>query len=140
MWNPWDELDGAQVVYGPCPINGLYWPAGQAILIREGLPAATERSVLAEEIAHHRLGHRPHHDRAEVDRMELRARRWAAVRLITLDDLVAAMRGADSFFEVVEELGVDSELLEVRVRWLSDEELEELEWAITREELRSRAW
>lgn len=126
MWDPWEHLDGAIVVFGPCPIEGLYWPAGNAILIRHGLPAAIERSVLAEEIAHHRLGHHPHADPAEVDRMELRASRWAAVRLVTIEALAEAMRHTDHLFEMAELLGVDPELLEVRLRWLSESERREL--------------
>lgn len=126
MWDPWDHLEGATVVYGRCAIPGLYWPARQAILLQEGLSAALARSVLAEELGHHTLGHSPNVNQAETARMELRARRWAAVRLVTIEDLGQAMRNSDRLEDMAHELDVDPELLEVRIRWLTDTERREL--------------
>lgn len=82
--------------------------------------------MLTHELAHHDLGHRPTTNPALADRQEERARRWAAVRLVDLQDLKAALRGADNLVEVAEELQVDPELLEVRLRWLDDNERREM--------------
>lgn len=128
-WNPWEGLEkaGIDVGWSDLPITGCYFPAAKVIALGAQLSDAEARLVLTHELAHHALGHLPHADPLEVDRMELRARRWAAVRLLSLEDLATAMRSAGNLFEVAEELGVDPELLEVRLRWLTDEERKELE-------------
>lgn len=124
MWDPWAfaEEERARIGFGQLPAKGVYVPAIDCIVLQTGLPAAQERSVLAEELAHRTLGHRPHPSKAEVDRMEERARRWAAVRLVSIADVLEALRSADNIFEIAEHLGVDPELLEVRLKWLTDEE------------------
>ena len=104
------------------PRESVYVPAIDCIVLHSDLTAVEERTILAEELAHRALDHRPHPSKAEVDRMELRARRWAAVRLVALEDLAEALRVSSNSFEVAEELGVDPELLEVRIRWLTDDE------------------
>ena len=92
------------------------------IVIDRRQPRAIRRSAAAEELAHHDLGHRPHPDPIETARMELRAQRLAAVCLVTVEDLAGAIVGASSWFEVADALGVDPELLELRVRDMTDEE------------------
>jgi len=115
------------VVFIPgLPIRGLYAPQQQTIALRAGQTRRMRRSVLAEELAHHRLGHRPHPDHTETRRMEVRARRWAACRLVSLADLAAAMVGALSWAEVAERLEVDPALLESRLTCLGETELVEL--------------
>lgn len=125
-WSPWaavaDHPD-VDVLFVPgLPTRGLYWPDRQTICIRSGLTRTMRRSILAEEYAHHQLGHRPHPDRSETARLELRARRWAARRLISLTELAAALRGASSWAEVAEALDVDVALLHARTACLSEGE------------------
>lgn len=124
MWDPWQfaREERARIGFGRLPLKGVYVPAIDCIVLHDDLTAVEERTVLAEELAHRALDHRPHPSKAEVDRMELRARRWAAVRLVSLDALAEALRSSSNSFEVAEELGVDPELLEVRIRWLTDDE------------------
>lgn len=124
MWDPWvfAEEEHATIGFGHLPVKGVYVPAVDCIVLQRGLPTADERSVLAEELAHRTLGHHPHPSKVEVDRMEQRASRWAAIRLVSLDALAEALRASSNSFEVAEELGVDPELLEVRIRWLTDDE------------------
>jgi hypothetical protein len=128
MWDPWAAVDedGVVVGFANLRIKGAYVPAIDVIVLRHDLGHIEERCTLAEELGHRTLGHKPHPSRAEVDRMEQRAARWAAVRLVTIGDLMEALRSSDDIFEIAELLGVDPELLEVRIRWLSDDEKEEL--------------
>lgn len=124
MWDPWAAVDEEGVVVGfaDLRIKGAYVPAIDVVVLRNDLGRIEERCTLAEELGHRTLGHRPHPSKAEVDRMEQRAARWAAARLVDLEDLAEALRTSSNAFEVAEELGVDPELLEVRVRWLTDAE------------------
>lgn len=125
-WDPWLEETSVDIYEAPLPVPGVYLPFDNAILIAKGQTESMRRSALAEELGHHVLGHLPHPNQAEVDRMEERAARWAAVRLVSIGDLMEALRSSDDVFDVAEELGVDPELLEVRIRWLSDDERREL--------------
>ena len=108
------------------PVRGLYAPSRNAIAIRAGQTRRVRRSVLAEELGHHRLGHRPTPHAAEVARMEVRASRWAARHLITVAGLAAAVRGAASWDEAAETLDVDLLTLKVRLGCLTDQERQEL--------------
>jgi Zn-dependent peptidase ImmA (M78 family) len=108
------------------PVRGLYFPELQAICIRSGLTQSGRRCVLAHELAHHVLGHQPHPDRLERGRMEVRAARWAACRLISLEELAAAVRGALSWGEVAETLDVDEPTLRCRIGYLTDQERQRL--------------
>lgn len=107
----------------PLSVKGVYFPDLEGIVLADHLTETQSRTVLA----HYHLGHHRPNSRVELDRLELRAHRWAAVRLVDLQELKAALRGADSIFEVAEALEVDPELLEVRLRWLDDKERRELE-------------
>ena len=126
-WNPWDELrrlaERVDVVFAPAPIPGLYFPDEATIVIAQGQTRTMRRSVVAEELGHHVLGHRPHIDPIEVGRMELRAKRWAAERLITIEALTSAVIAASSWSEVSESLDVAPEFLLQRVADLSSEQL-----------------
>jgi len=129
-WNPWTEAGQDRDLTidffdGRIPA-GLYSPVYDAIVIRHGLTRTRRRSVLAHELGHRALGHHPTTDLTETARMQQRADRWAAVRLITLPQLADALRGASSWFEVADTLDVDPDLLQVRVRGLTDDELDEL--------------
>jgi Zn-dependent peptidase ImmA (M78 family) len=138
-WNPWthanDQHPNVDVYTTPCSVPGLYFPDEHAIIIAEGQSRIMRRSVLAEELAHLELGHRPHSNRIETERMELRARRWAALRLITLDELADAIVGTASWFEVAEYLDVDESLLRQRLGDLTVSERGTLWKKIGRKEL-----
>lgn len=74
------------------------------------------------ELAHHDLDHWPVQDPVEEARQELRARRWAAVRLIDVDQILEAVKWTPYLHEVAELLDVDPDLLAVRVELMDDEE------------------
>lgn len=127
-WNPWVEIDrrpDLEVMFLPIPIPGMYDPDRKVIVVSMGLSDAMVRSVLTEELAHHELGHRPSCP-AETARMELRARRWAARRLIPLDELAGAMGGMDSWDDVAVDLEVDPMMLRTRIGALTPGEQDEL--------------
>lgn len=71
------------IVYVPgLPEPGRWYPTRREIRLRAGMTAMQERSVLAHELAHAILGH-PH----STPKLEAQADRWAARRLVTVDDL-----------------------------------------------------
>ena len=96
------------------------------IVIDRPQSRAVRRSAAAEELAHHDLDHWPHSDPVETARMELRAQRLAAVRFVTVEDLARAIAGASSWFDVADQLQVDPDLLELRVREMTNEERAEV--------------
>lgn len=104
------------------PVRGLYAPDLQAICIRAGQTRRARRSILAEELAHHELAHQPCSDRGETARLECRARRWAACRLISVEQLAAALVGACCWAEVAEQLDVDPDMLHARTACLDEGE------------------
>lgn len=121
-WDPWEHVDDVEILIGPCPVPGLYFPADGVIVIDVGGTEVMRRSALAEELAHHELGHWPHQRRDEVARMEQRARRWASRRIIETGELVEAIIDATTWVEVAERLAVDPELLEFRINDMDEEE------------------
>jgi len=116
------------------PVRGLYAPHLHAICIRSGQTRSMRRSILAEELAHHELAHRPTPDRGEVARMEVRAQRRAARQLISLEDLAAALTAA-SWEEAAEQLEVDVALLHTRTACLTVTEVGELRRMVGHREL-----
>lgn len=123
------------VVVDHCPRPGVYLPDEATIVIDRHQTRAMRRSALAHELGHHELGHRPTSAPQVAARQELRASRWAVVRLIGLADLAEAMVAAGSWWEVAESLDVDPELLEIRVQALTDEERRKLLGMVGRREL-----
>lgn len=116
-----------EVLFVPgLPVRGLYCPQQSAIVIRRGQTRRMRRSVLAEELGHHELGHTPASDRQATARMELRARRWAARQLISLTDLADALCDAGSWAEAAEQLDVDVDLLHARTAALTAGEMDRL--------------
>lgn len=107
------------------PVPGLYDPDRKVIVIGTGQTAAMRRSVAAEELAHHELGHRSHRCDTETARMELRARRWVARKLMSIEHLAAAMVCARSWDDVAVDLEVDLVLVKERIRALTDHETAE---------------
>ena len=122
-WNPWAELGERSeltIVFVPgCPARGAYFPDRNLIVIAAGQTRAVRRSVAAEELGHHELGHRRGASPADTARMENRARSWAAERLITIDSLAEAVVGAARWDEVAETLDVDLAVLMGRLEQLS---------------------
>ncbi len=137
-WNPWREagrhLD-VEVIVGPCPLPGLYFPDESAIVVGSGQSRAMRRSALAEELGHHVLRHRPHPDPLETARLEYRAQRWAASRLISLEQLAEAMAAAASWSEVAEHLDVDEWIARQRARELTPGERRGLRRLVGRRQL-----
>lgn len=78
---------GVEVVTDSIPEAGRYYPDLELVVLREGLPSMTARSVLAHELGHHRHG-----DHCSTPRAELRAWRWGANLLLTPDIVAAAVR------------------------------------------------
>ena len=136
-WDPWDEVGerGVDVYECPCPAEGLYFPAENVIVVRRGLTGAQRRSVLAEELAHHTLGHRPNRDDVETARMELRARRWASRRLTSLDDLAEAIAAEDNWADIADRLDIDERMLRQRLDDLDDRDRRSLRQKLGRREL-----
>ena len=129
-WNPWTEVGERSeltVVFVPgCPVAGAYFPDRNLIVIAAGQSRAMRRSVVAEELGHHELGHRRSPQPREVDRMEHQARAWAAKRLITEDDLADGLIGATHWSDVAETLDVDVALLKDRLLGLSGQAIESI--------------
>lgn len=127
MWHPWRELRSlSEVVFAitpDLPSGNAWWsPKHQVVLMKPGLLQVERRCSLAHEMGHRALGHSgqecyPDQTRQAV-RAELAADRWAARRLIELDDLVAAGKWTSCRFEAAEELWVTPHMLDVRLRTL----------------------
>lgn len=81
-----DQL-GLTIAYQPLRTNfGMYIPGRQLVILRRGMKVATERSVLAHEIAHHLADDRPTNGVWAL-RQERRADLAASRRLITPERL-----------------------------------------------------
>lgn len=89
MWNLAADL-GLRVVHAPKEHRSGYDPGDNTIHLRPGMPQRFTRSVLAHEIAHHLLGHRPTSLGVLRARQERAANEWAAMQLITPDAYAAA--------------------------------------------------
>jgi len=106
-----EEL-GLEVRYYPLKTCvGLYRADENAILIRPGLRAAVERSVLAHEIAHHLLGHSTPRVGAWARKQEIAADRMAAQALINPRELRDIARTTPDRGRWAVELGVSGDLL-----------------------------
>ena len=106
---------------------------GAVIALRAGTSAAQRRCTPAHEIVHLERGLR---DCGQwLHREEQTVHRTAACRLITVTDLVAAIRdlgGADDLGALAQALDVDRETLTVRLAALDQDELRTLRRALTR--------
>lgn len=76
---------GLTVVERRGPHQSGYAPDDHTIRLTPGLPRRIGRSVLAHELAHHVLGHRPTHHGPIRLRQERHANEWAAHHLIHHD-------------------------------------------------------
>lgn len=128
-WNPWTaiaEHDDLELMFFRLPIPGLYDPDRKVIVVATGQTATMRRSVAAEELAHHVLGHRPCPCHIETARMELQARRWAARKLMSIKHLSKAMVHAHCWDDIAEALMVDLVLVKERIGDLTDSEMRDL--------------
>lgn len=106
---------------------------GRVIALRAGTSAAQRRCTLAHEIVHLERGLRD--CGPWLYREEQAVHRTAACRLITVADLVAAIRelgGADDHAALAQALEVDSETLSVRLAALDRDERRALRRALAR--------
>jgi len=127
--------DGLTIVEIDMRPDAAYYPEVAVIALKRGLPRATERSVLTEELVHHRLGHVGEVTEAEWARQELRAHREAAKWLIPLDRLAEAIAASTCWHDVAAHLDVDTFYLERRIMDLSPEESRTLRRTLGRLEL-----
>lgn len=120
-WDPWRHLEtsGLELMWAWLPhVMAAYVPDHALIILNPEAVSASQRSALAEELGHHELAHFPTPDPTETARMELRARRWAAARLITTESLIEAAKWTTNLSELADELEVDLDLLVERLTQL----------------------
>lgn len=130
MWHPWRELraltDTVLSIEEVPSGNGWYSPAYDVILLRPGLRQVERRCTLAHELGHRRLGHAGICGTPDAGRLtrrqEQHADRWAARRLIDLEDLVDAGRWTGCRREAADELWVTEHMLGVRMDGLHPSE------------------
>lgn len=104
------------------PARGAWVPDEAVILLDHQLRRHERRTVLAHEIAHIDLGHRPTGRRWFDRRQEDEADRLADLRLIPLAALADALRWALCAEEVAHELDVTVDVVRRRVARLTDDE------------------
>lgn len=108
-----DEL-GLTVIEQRGKHLGGYRPGDRVIRLTPGLPQPTARSLLAHEIAHHVLEHRPTEFGPVHKRQERHANEWAARLLIPHDRYIEVERLRDGHVpSMAHDLDVAPELLEV---------------------------
>lgn len=137
-WDPWTDAgeQGLIVSCSPLVRGGRYFPDLHLVVLGWPLSESQRRTVLSHELAHHHLGHRPQDEWQAHRRQEVRADRWAAVRLVTVEALARAVIGASDWSEVAEELEVDPALLELRVRDMSEGDRAEVMRLVGGQEMR----
>ncbi len=95
-------------------IKGLY--ADNVIAINKSVTTEAEKTcILAEELGHHHTSSGNILDQSKITnrKQELRARRWAVKKLITLNSLIAAYEaGVRNRHELSEYLGVTEEFID----------------------------
>ena len=83
---------GLAVIEQHSPHRSGYHPGERVIRLTPGMKGRVQRSVLAHEVAHHELGHRPLSPGIARERQEAAANRWAAELLISPLEYAAAER------------------------------------------------
>lgn len=117
-YDPHEHADrlGLTIVYQPLRTGfGLYVPGRDLIMLRPRLKVATERSVLAHEIAHHLHAHRKTTGVWSL-RQERQADLTAARNLIPPDRLRDVQLFSPDPAEWCRELGVTRDLLLAYIR------------------------
>lgn len=124
MWHPWRELRHLPEVLfhvtDDLPSGNAWWsPAHEVILMRPGLLQVERRCSLAHELGHRALGHTGQcaypDSRRQARRAEHHADRWAARKLIEVEDLARVSQWANGRAEAADELWVTPHMLEVRI-------------------------
>lgn len=109
------------------PARGAAFPDHHVILIDQRLTRTEGRCVLAHEVAHLDLGHRPTH----IAHFDIRQEREAGVRaarlLITAEAFADALAWAQDERELAAELDVDVDTVMVRKATLSSDEIRIIE-------------
>jgi Zn-dependent peptidase ImmA (M78 family) len=113
LWQLADDL-GLTVVEATGPHQSGYRPGDMTIRLTPGLPRRLARSVLAHEIGHHVLGHRPTELGLARKRQEQQANEWAACYLISHTAYIEAEKIRDGHLaSMAHDLDVADELLAV---------------------------
>jgi hypothetical protein len=118
MYNPEEHLEHEHpdvTVHYCClgPARAAWLPKRRLVLISDDLDPATRRSVMAHEVEH------LHEDSSHCEgpvavRQEIRVDRHAAVRLISIDELVGALFLANDDRGLANELTVTPHMIHVR--------------------------
>ena len=122
--NIFEELEneasilGIEVIDTEIPVAGmnagyLNLSGTECIFLRNSGTVRERACWIAEELGHHHTGHNLvlQYRTADDWRAEARARRWAHMRLLTLDAIYTAARNTDDMFEIAEALDVSEEFL-----------------------------
>lgn len=118
MWNLAADL-GLAVVERRVEHRSGYWPEEQVVYLTPGMAPRRLRCVLAHEIGHHILGHRPAAHGPIRSRQEHAANEWAAMRLIDPDRYAEVERQRDGHLaSIAHDLNVVPELVQVFQRRL----------------------
>lgn len=93
--------------------KGLYCDG--VIALNKNIPTTAERAcILAEELGHHYTSYGDIIDTSEINnkKQEVKARRWAVKRLVTLKIIIKAFEaGCRNLYEMAEYLGMTEEFL-----------------------------
>jgi Zn-dependent peptidase ImmA (M78 family) len=134
-WSPWAELRRHPDIWvHRCRLaEGLGWwcPDERMILVDDRLDDRATRCVVAHELAHAVLGHRGCPEFGDDEwfarRLEGEADRWAARRLVPLDDLAEVLAvHPDDEEAAAGQLGVTVDVLRTRLAALDADEREHL--------------
>jgi hypothetical protein len=122
--NRFEELEdeasilGIEVIDTDIPIpemNAAYLNLSgvERIFLRNSGTVRERACWIAEELGHHHTGQKQVLRYRSIDdwRAEVRARRWAHMRLLTPDAIYTAARNTDDMFEIAEALDVSEEFL-----------------------------
>ncbi|MBW9093152.1 ImmA/IrrE family metallo-endopeptidase [Microbacterium jejuense] len=105
---------GLTVIEKRAPHTSGYRPDERIIRLTPGMPRRAARSVLAHELGHHVLGHRPTDFGPIRSRQERQANEWAAQHLIRHDVYIESERIRDAHLgSMAHDLDVAPELVAV---------------------------
>lgn len=124
MYSPWTALADTPLEVRFVEFTDDYDGCLDGLIVKLDyrLNQVEKRCVLAHELVHYDLnhdGHQPPSVEAVVDAM-------AARRLIRFKDLLEAIQWGRSQWEIAEHLWVTPDILEARMRTLTQEQLEQL--------------
>ncbi|MGB4136037.1 MAG: ImmA/IrrE family metallo-endopeptidase [Microbacterium sp.] len=112
VWKLADEF-GLTVTERPGTPHSGYRPDDGSVQLSPGMRGRVLRSVLAHEIGHHALGHRPTSDGLLRKRQETAANRWAALTLISPEAYAESERLRDGHLpSIAFDLDVSDELVQ----------------------------